>query len=298
MENMQRAWLSFQGLSIGDAFGEETLKHPDALESRWLSRAMPWRWSDDTAQALAVVEVLSARGAVDADALAERLSARYMADPRRGYGMATRRLLRSLAEGGDWREVAPALFDGGSYGNGGAMRAPPIGAFYAGQPEQAAAAGALAASVTHAHPEGRAGGQAVAVAASLVGGAAPVAGAALLDAVASFLPASEVRRRILLARDVASDALSEAVSVLGNGQQISAQDTVPLCLWVAAHHLGTFEPALWWTAQARGDADTCCAIVGGILALRAPLPIDWLDAREPLPRDAPPEADQVLGRRI
>jgi hypothetical protein len=39
-----------------------------------------------------------------------------------------------------------------------------------------------------------------------------------------------------------------------------------------------------WTAVAGlGDRDTTCAIAGGIVALRAPVPAAWLEAREPLP---------------
>jgi len=74
--------------------------------------------------------------------------------------------------------------------------------------------------------------------------------------------------------------------VLGNGAQISAQDTVPLVLWCASKHLTEYEPALWLTVSALGDRDTTCAMVGGIVAGRvghAALPREWLMRREPLP---------------
>jgi ADP-ribosylglycohydrolase len=70
---------------------------------------------------------------------------------------------------------------------------------------------------------------------------------------------------------------------LGTGNEVSAQDTVPFCLWSAAYHLENFEDALWWTARGLGDCDTTCAIVGGIVALSAPeIPALWLERREPL----------------
>jgi hypothetical protein len=45
---------------------------------------------------------------------------------------------------------------------------------------------------------------------------------------------------------------------------------------------------MWWTVQAGGDRDTTCAIVGGIVALATPPSGEWVDRREPLPRDFVP----------
>lgn len=70
---------------------------------------------------------------------------------------------------------------------------------------------------------------------------------------------------------------------LGNGSLVTAPDTVPLCLWVAARHLDDFKKALSQTISAGGDCDTNAAIVGGIVALsagREGIPTEWLNARE------------------
>ena len=70
------------------------------------------------------------------------------------------------------------------------------------------------------------------------------------------------------------------------GSGISAPDTVPFCLWIAAWHSHVFEAALWATVSGLGDRDTNCAIVGGILAPRTGrdrIPPVWLDSRESLP---------------
>ena len=48
-----------------------------------------------------------------------------------------------------------------------------------------------------------------------------------------------------------------------------AQDTVPVAIWLASHHLSNFEQAMWHTVQLLGDRDTLCAIVGGIVMLSA-----------------------------
>jgi ADP-ribosylglycohydrolase len=68
--------------------------------------------------------------------------------------------------------------------------------------------------------------------------------------------------------------------------KVSAQDTVPFCLWCAAKHLDNYEEALWATVSGLGDRDTTCAIVGGIVACYTGaegIPSNWLAAREPLP---------------
>jgi ADP-ribosylglycohydrolase len=72
---------------------------------------------------------------------------------------------------------------------------------------------------------------------------------------------------------------------VGCGDQITAMDTVPFCLWMAAAHLTNYEDALWTTARVGGDIDTNCAIVGGIVALAVGtdgIPLEWQGRREGL----------------
>ncbi len=86
-----------------------------------------------------------------------------------------------------------------------------------------------------------------------------------------------------------SSAVADAVAVLGNGRRVTCPDTVPVCVWLSARHLGRYADALRATASAGGDVDTNCAIVGGVVCLSEPgggIPPDWLRSREPL--DLPP----------
>jgi ADP-ribosylglycohydrolase len=43
----------------------------------------------------------------------------------RGYGPGAARLLKRIARGQDWESASVSVYPSGSYGNGGAMRAPP-----------------------------------------------------------------------------------------------------------------------------------------------------------------------------
>ncbi len=286
---LARARRSLDGLSVGDAFGEEFVAEPATMRERLEQRVLPpapWPYTDDTVMALSVVETLEEHGRIEQDALASRFGRKFSFDPWRGYGQATHRMLGEIHRGGDWRELAAAAFGGaGSMGNGGAMRAAPIGAYFADDLEAAATHARLAAQVTRAHAEGQAGAIAVAAAAAWVAaGAADPAG--LFTAVLRVLPPGETRNAIEQASAIGGDAdVLTVVSQVGNGLRTLAQDTVPFALWCVRYHLDDYVSAVWTAASAFGDCDTLCAIVGGIVALNEGgrgVPEEWRRRREPL----------------
>lgn len=276
--------LSLQGLSVGDAFGELFFSPLMQKPLPCPLPAGPWPWTDDTHMALSIVEVLQQYGCIVQDELARSFARRFMEEPHRGYGGGAASLLYRIFCGEDWRRVAPALFCGGSYGNGGAMRAAPIGAFFKEDPQRAAREARLSAEITHAHAEGKAGAIAVSVAAAIAASPEPPQGAAFLRGILPFVPDGATREGIKKSLTIAQENLTEAITKLGTGMAVSAQDTVPFCLWSAAHHLDSFEVALWQAAAGRGDSDTTCAIVGGIVAVAGSrIPQEWTERREPLP---------------
>lgn len=283
--------FSLEALALGDAFGEQGYRGPMKtvlLVAAQSDKSGHWRWTDDTAMALGIVEVLTRKGCVDQDNLAETFARNYKNEPWRGYGPGQHKLMQQIANGRNWREAGRALFEGGSFGNGCAMRVGPLGAYFADDIDKVIEQAALATEVTHAHAEGIAGGIAAAVAAAV---ACHLEGkqharTEFIERVIAHAPESEVRRGLERALKVEfGSSIHTAVSELGNGSRITAQDTVPLCVWLAARHIDDFEKAMWETASAGGDRDTNCAIVGGILGARedSVLPADWLKYREALP---------------
>ncbi|MFO1434131.1 MAG: ADP-ribosylglycohydrolase family protein [Candidatus Competibacteraceae bacterium] len=283
MTPRERTLLSLRGLSVGEAFGENFFFAPEAVVTYALPPG-PWRWTDDTHTALSIVEILLSHGGIDQDQLAQAFARRYGEAPWRGYAGGARRLLQRLRGGGDWRVEAPRLFGQGSYGNGAAMRVAPIGAWFSGQPERAAVEAGKSAVVTHAHPEGRAGAVAVAVAAALMAEYPQLGRQAFLQAIIALTPPGLTQDRLRLALTIEPAAWQRAVEELGTGQQVATFDTVLFCLWVCATVGSDYEAALWLTAAGSGDVDTTCAIVGGILGAAAvTIPPAWLAAREPLP---------------
>lgn len=287
---MDRVRRSLEGLSIGDAFGQQFFYFPEWIASRTLPAA-PWHFTDDTVMALSIAEALDAQGRADQDALAAAFARRYREEPDRGYGGMAHRILLEFSQGRNWREISRAVFGGeGSMGNGGAMRVAPLGAYFADDLERAAREAAGSAEVTHAHPEGQAGAVAVAVAAVVActtcGKPAAVAGPEILTAAYQWTPDGATREGIARAIELTPGAsVGLAVAALGNGSQVIAPDTVPFALWCAARHSSDFVEAMWTTISGLGDRDTTCAIVGGIVALSAGerrIPDQWRLSREPL----------------
>ncbi|HEX8235943.1 MAG TPA: ADP-ribosylglycohydrolase family protein [Abditibacteriaceae bacterium] len=311
-EALIRARCCLEGLSVGDAFGQQFFEDwpllqrwkeerqleldphgPDVPIERLIATRQlppaPWRWTDDTQMALSVFRVLAEHSEIVQDELAQSFSEHFEA--ARDYGAAMNSLLPRLASE-RWQESASSLFDGvGSFGNGAAMRVAPIGAYFADDLQAVVENARRSAEVTHAHEEGIAGAIAVAVATAQawrLGQAARVVECEeFLDLVLPHIPESEVRWRTVEARDMSDDMVQDVADALGSGFEVSAQDTVPFCLWCAGQHLDHWEETLWLTVAGLGDRDTTCAIVGGIVAMYGgveSIPPYWIEAREPLPQ--------------
>jgi ADP-ribosylglycohydrolase len=292
-ERLARARVSLEGLSVGDSFGGFfEFSGPDKLSHFIKDRQLvsgPWRFTDDTNMALSIYAILRKYGEINQDALAQSFAKHY--HRARGYGPAMHRVMAQLLAGMPWQSVAKDLFSGqGSFGNGGAMRVAPLGAYFADDIGALVENARRSAEVTHAHPEGVAGAIAVAVGAAVawnLRGQSPPTRQEFIDLVFPHVPDSEVREKIRHARELApGSTLRLAVSALGNGSRISAQDTVPFVLWCAGEQLGDYQEAIWLTSAGGGDVDTTCAMVGGIVASYTGvegIPAEWIKRREPLP---------------
>jgi len=288
---LARARLSLEGLSVADAFGEQLLHagphdRVRALTDRVAPAGRRWMWTDDTAMALSIFEQLAERGEIEPAELARAFARRYAAEPARGYGRGAHAVLAEIGSGVHYQEASRALFRGqGSCGNGGGMRAAPIGAYFAGEPARAAEQATRSALPTHAHPDGIAGAVAVAVAASVVfaGERDP---RAVLEAAAAYAPAGPTREGLRRAQPLLGAEPVTVAAELGNGSRVLAADTVPFAVWCAAVHLGDYAGALWACGGVGGDIDTTCAMAGGIIAGavgEGGIPAAWRAARESLP---------------
>ena len=297
---LQRARIALEGLAIGDAFGEHMAF--GILDMRRFgkpTRDYPkgtWHYTDDTNMALSIYQILRENGHIDQDKLAQSFAYRF--NRNRGYGAGASRLLHLIGAGADWRVESAALFAGtGSYGNGAAMRIPPLGAYFADDYEACVANARKSSEVTHSHPEGVAGGIAVAIAAAKVmraDGDLDVARQDYYATILQYTPQSEVYEKIQAVSEMRQTDPDYIAEKVGNGRAVSAQDTVPFVVWSAFRFMDNYSNAIWHTASVGGDTDTTCAMVGGIVACMVGIeniPPIWRDHTEKLPQWALGEND-------
>lgn len=292
MERLNHAKNALIGLSVADALGGFFEFWRGGLRQHNIkNRKVPdieWHYTDDTNMALSIYEQLRLHDEIQQDELALSFAKHF--DPKRGYGMGAHHLMKRIREGGYWRDLAPNMFRGeGSFGNGGAMRIAPLGAFFADDMDALIKNTKLATEITHAHPEGIAGGIAIAVASAYAvrtRNESKPSIAEFINQVIAHIPDSEVRDNCITASQIPTETpIDEVGLVLGNGRNVAAMDTVPISLWCAVRWFDEFEEGFWQLASLGGDVDTTCAIMGGIIGSRSieSIPTDWIEHRETLP---------------
>ncbi|MGD1920958.1 MAG: ADP-ribosylglycohydrolase family protein [Pleurocapsa sp.] len=294
-KRIEQALLSLKGLSLGDAFGQnffiEQDKAIELINTRQLPNK-PWFYTDDTVMGISIVDTLKKYEQIDQGYIDQMLAQRYKEEPNCGYGSNAARTLRKISDKADWKQLAINAFSGvGSMGNGGAMRAAPIGAYFFDDYQKVAHQAKVSCEVTHAHPDAQAGTIAIAVAAAYCVrqrlGLLPFNSDKLLETVIKLTPQSDTLSRIKRANQIPFDSrLDYVISLLGNGSHLCSYDTVPIALWFMAGRECSFENTLWNSVAVLGDRDTICAIVGSLMALvvgREKLPKTWIERCEPLP---------------
>ncbi|MFN0057625.1 MAG: ADP-ribosylglycohydrolase family protein [Planctomycetota bacterium] len=254
------------GLASGDALGAPL--EGGAIErfvwrliGRTRSREM--RWTDDTQMSLDLADSLIANEVLDLDDLATRFAASYRW--HRGYGPGAARLLKRIARGMDWREANRSVYTNGSYGNGGAMRAPIVGLFFASAPDQLVSAARDSARITHAHPLGIEG--AVLIAASTARALADANARALLDSASAVCAETAFLEKLTLARSwIDSERLTTPAEVRARlGCGMAAIDSCVTAVYLAARFLSaTFDELIRFVAACGGDTDTIGAMSGAI----------------------------------
>ena len=278
------------GLSIGDCLGHLLFSTPDLRHDHRVPERM-WNYTEDTRMALAIAHNLTQHGTIAQDELARRFAEDFMAQPERGYGAVAHFILHQIASGVHWEQASTLVYSGtGSKGNGGAMRAAVVGAYFFDDLALVVQQSIKATQPTHAHSEGKAGAVAVAVAAALAVRVALKQCAPrseeLFSQVIDYTPPGQIRVGLQRAAKLLNASPRHASDQLGTGVQVLAEDTVPFALWCALTTLHNYEDALWKTFDAlerpESDSDTLGAIVGGIVGLSAhsTIPVHWRQRAE------------------
>jgi len=189
-------------------------------------------------------------------------------------GPSTRAFLTAIMTGGD---VAAAGRTGNT--NGGAMRAAPIGIFYAGDFDNAVRSAIQFTRLSHGSRPGLASACAIAAAiADCVGGQSDIAAimdtairAAFLGEQSGFdIPAPSVADRIALAKRIVDENRTKPLRdqaemlyrVIGAGMK--SYESIPLSLGIFYAADGDFEKGVLTTINIGDDADTNGSIAGGL----------------------------------
>jgi ADP-ribosylglycohydrolase len=254
------------GLALGDALGAPYEGGPlERLLWRVIGRSHGQRrWTDDTQMTLDLIDSLIRYQAINQDDLASRFAASYRWS--RGYGPGTARILKRVRRGERWSSAARAVYKDGSYGNGGAMRAPAIGLFFAADGcDGIAQAARSAAEITHAHPLAQEGAVQIALATALaLQGKPPMEIVAQLMERAASTAFSQRLRIIHGWFDADHDPTpAEVRAQLGN--RMAAAESCGTALWIALRFQdGRFEDLIRFCIQVGGDVDTIAAMAGAI----------------------------------
>ncbi len=224
-------------------------------------------YTDDTLLMVALAESLIAnQGRVEPDDLVQRFRGAY--DRRRGFGAGMHRLMRLWDEGVPWEEAARRLFDGGSYGNGAAMRVAPVGVLFHQDERAVYEAAVTQARVTHAHPLGQQGAAliALAVAQALRSDPATFSREDFLAELEAALPASAetFRRALMQVADLFDRWDDRDLIVRKLGNRSAAHRSVPTAIFAFLTFWNSFEEAVVYAVSLGGDTDTLAAMTGAI----------------------------------
>lgn len=157
-------------------------------------------------------------------------------------------------------------------GNGGAMRAAVIGAYFYDDFIRLKENAERSCEVTHANREAIEGTKAIALAAAFAIreklGMEKFGQQDFIRNIQHELMDSDMKSKLnkCLYLD-GNPSMELLVKTLGNGIKMTAQDTVPLVIWMLSRYRHDIEECLWNTVSALGDRDTTCAMAGGVSIL-------------------------------
>lgn len=198
--------------------------------------------------------------------LGKRLKLWFLALPA-GGGMATLRACLRLCIG-----ISPEKSGINSAGNGAAMRAPIIGAFFAYDQALMARMLVSSTSMTHRDERAREGAWVIAMAMRIVctQNSSVVPADAFFESVLPYVHNLELKENILCAQHYLQEGktlpdLLKAFGAEGKGVTGYINNTVPAVIFTWLRYYGDYEQAVTQIVEAGGDTDTTAALVGALV---------------------------------
>jgi poly(ADP-ribose) glycohydrolase ARH3 len=214
-------------------------------------------YTDDTQMMIGVAETLVEHGRIVEEALCIAFAGNY--NPQRGYGRGARRILEAMIAGRPWRELTQTLFPGGSFGNGAAMRAAPIGLLFCHDLDRVVQEARLSALPTHVHPLGIEGAQLFALAVALAARTARFEKKAFYRELVRRSQTEEFQWQL---RAAAKLGRRHTISFLGNG--LEAHRSVVTAIACFTITPDSYEDVVARAIGMGDDTDTLAAMAGAI----------------------------------
>ena len=269
--------------SIGSLFEGQT---PDWLHGRFdTPEAMfryaadaPRQYTDDTEMALAIAEYLCEAGSIEPNQLMGQFVRHY--NSWRGYGRGTRMLMDAFRQNAEYEYMVANHFPGGSYGNGAAMRAAPVGIRFS-DPEQIWEQAKLSAWPTHRHELGIEGAQLIALATRLAADTEDISPRQMASELKSFSETLTFSKQLDTLAGISS---AKEVAQFGNG--IEAHESAVTAIACFVLHPDSFERTVQTALWLGGDTDTVAAMAGALSGARL-----GASAIQPFARQLEPNTD-------
>ncbi len=281
------------GSALGDGIGELAFSRKNnkdiaTFETSLEEDSHPYfEYTDDTAMALGIMESLIAnQGQIIEKHLGDTFAENYNKEPWRGYARGPNMVFTAVKEKQiTYTKAAQELFDGGSFGNGAAMRIAPIGVcFYEDMNlyEKVAAT----ATVTHAHPIAIDGAAVLALAIAQAMKLDPTQDFPqnkFLDDLIAFCRTSEMREKMEMVKTSLSEKWAEFETAKKLKLTVCTHESVPFAIYSFLIHPKSYKDCLYCSALNGGDRDTmgamAAAISGAYLGLSA-IPQNWVKKLE------------------
>lgn len=293
----------FRGVILGAAVGDALGLPAEGISRQRGQKLFGHRWrhrlvmnrgmvSDDTDHTVFVSQSLLAHPD-SSELFAKRLAwcfRWWLLSLPAGIGFATLRSILRL-----WLGVSPSRSGVHSAGNGPAVRAAPIGAFFASSPDHMDAYLEASTRITHADPRALTGARAVAY---LVGWSIRenLAEHPPLEDFLTILRSATSREQdwgslvdsiaFAYRQRLSVDQFAESLGLL-NGVTGYVYHTVPVAIYAWYKHFGNFEETLSSVLCCGGDTDTVGAIAGalaGAVVGERDIPTDWIQGIFEWPR--------------
>ncbi len=258
------------GTAIGDALGASREGHRLVSEARiggLVEGSHRLRYTDDTHMTLGVAQSLVECSGFDEAHMLQRFIDNYDQEPWRGYGPGPPRVFRMVKDGVPYTEASRRLYDGGSFGNGGAMRVAPIALFFWSHPTRLQEVACRASAITHAHPLGIEGAalQARAVALAISQHSSqPLDQEGFIAALGEITTENVYREKLAEVRALLADVNDRwrVADRLGHG--IEAFNSVPTAIFAFLSHACDFVATVTYAISLGGDTDTIAAMAGAL----------------------------------